>query len=156
LKGGIKYAPASSVRAQESISRATSKTAIAGGGSGGFHRFQQKTRDDDAGDFVVQAQRLLVTIQRPDADQDGDRWLAAKFFQEIVPVLGSKSGWVMAKCAPARLGVEALYFVLKIVGDRFTATPIVKFVAPPSVFPASRSPDFKRCRTLTRPTESTS
>ena len=44
------------------------ETAIARGGSGGFHRFQQGLGDNDAGDFVVQAQRLLVTIQRPDAD----------------------------------------------------------------------------------------
>src|SRR6266436_1783338 len=44
------------------------ETAIACGGSGALHRFQQRLGDDDAGDFVVQAQSLFVTIQRPDAD----------------------------------------------------------------------------------------
>src|SRR5260370_40683525 len=54
------------------------ETAIARGGSGRFHRFQQRLGDDDAGNLVVQAQSLFVTIQRPDADSDGDWWFAAK------------------------------------------------------------------------------
>src|SRR6266852_7071332 len=44
------------------------ETAIARGGSGGFHGFQKRIRNHDAGYFVVQAQRLLVTVERPDAD----------------------------------------------------------------------------------------
>src|SRR5882762_4220737 len=85
------------------------ETTIARGGPCGLHRFEQKLRDDDAGDFVVQAQRLLVAVERPDADQYGDRRLAAEFFQESVPVFGVEER--LSHCemrAGFDLGVEAL------------------------------------------------
>jgi len=79
---------------------------------------------------------LFVTIQRPDADNMG---IAAcrQFFQESASA-GSKSAgsW---KCAPARFGMEALDFVVKIVGDRIDATPIVKSLRHKRFPPPSRS-----------------
>jgi len=38
------------------------ESAVARGGSGGFHGLQQRLRNYDAGHFVVQPQRLLVTV----------------------------------------------------------------------------------------------
>ena len=106
------------MRAQASIWRATIEAAFARGGSGRFHRLQNRLRDDDAGNFVVQAQRLLVTIQRPDADEHGDGWLAAEFFHEGVPVLGIEKRLGHGEVrAGFDFGVEALDFVVEIVGD---------------------------------------
>src|ERR1700756_4847100 len=60
------------------------ETTIASGGARAFHRFQHRFRYDDAGDLVVQAQSLLVAVERPDADQDWNGGLAAEFFHEGV------------------------------------------------------------------------
>ena len=71
-------------------------------------RFQQGLRDDDAGHLVVEAQGLLVAVERPNADQYGNGRLAAEFFQERVPVLfamladgigGHRGGEVAAELA---------------------------------------------------------
>src|SRR5712692_3489930 len=64
------------------------ESAVARGGPRGFHGLQKGLGNDDAGDFIVQAKRLLVAVERPDADQHRNRRLAAKFFQESVPVFG--------------------------------------------------------------------
>jgi len=63
------------------------ETAIAGGGSGRFPSISAETRMTMPGTSLFK-RSACCNYQRPDADQDGDRWLAAKFFQEIVPVLG--------------------------------------------------------------------
>src|SRR5439155_14569486 len=64
------------------------ESTIARGGSSGFHGFQQSLGNDDPRHFVVQAQGLLVTVQRPDADAHGNVRLAAEFLQESMPVFG--------------------------------------------------------------------
>src|SRR6267378_1304923 len=93
------------------------KAAIARGGARAFHRFQQRLRDHDAGNFVVQAQRLLIAIERPDAYQHRDCRLPAESFQESVPMFGVEE-WLGHGEMRARfdLGVEALDFVVEIVG----------------------------------------
>src|SRR6202158_1112065 len=111
------------------------EAAIARGGSGGVHRLQQRLWDDDAGHFVVQAQRLLVAVERPDADQHWDCRLAAKFFQESVPMFGVEERLghrVMG--AGSDLGVEALDFVVEIVGNRIQGHADCKIRCAPQSF----------------------
>src|SRR6267378_4230842 len=111
------------------------ETTIARGGPCGLHRFEQRLRDDDAGHFVVQAQRLLVAVERPDADQHRDRRLAAEFFQKSVPVLGveERLGHRVMR-AGFDLGVEALDFVVEIVGYRIQCHADLKIRGAPESF----------------------
>src|SRR5439155_19248924 len=63
------------------------EAAIARSSSGSFHGLQQRLRNNHARHFVVQPQRLLIAIERPDPDQDGNGRLVAKLFQKRVPML---------------------------------------------------------------------
>src|SRR5271169_816746 len=67
------------------------EATVASGGAGGFERRENLRRDDDAGNFVVEAQRLLVAVERPDADEHRYRRLAAELFDKGVPVLRIKN-----------------------------------------------------------------
>ena len=94
------------------------EAAVAGSGTGGFHRGEHLRWNDDAGNFVVETESLLVAIERPDSDEHGDGWLATEFFDEGVPVLGIED-WLGHREMRAGFdfGVEAFNFVVEIIGN---------------------------------------
>ena len=112
------------------------ESAVASSGAGGFERRKNVLRNDDAGNFIVEAKCLFVTIERPDADEYGDRWLAAEFFHERVPMLGIEDGLSHREVRPGfDFGVEALDFIVEIVGDRVDGHADGKVGCAPERFP---------------------
>ena len=106
------------MRAQASISRATSKPRSRAAAPAASIDFSTGSWNDDAGNFVVEAQSLLVAVERPDADQHRDGGLAAEFFHEGVPVLGIEERLGHREVrAGFDFGVKAFDFVVEIVGD---------------------------------------
>src|SRR3990172_1743469 len=94
------------------------ESAIARGGAGRFHFLQHRRGNGNSGDFVVQAQGLLVAGERPHADHHGNRRRAAQPLQERMPVLGIEERLGHGKVgAGFDLGVKALDLVVEVFGD---------------------------------------
>ena len=145
------------MRDQASISRATSKPRSRAAVPAASRDFRSGSRNDDAGNFVVEAQRLLVAIERPDADEHGNGRFAAEFFDEGEPVLGIEQ-WLSHGEVRAGFdfGAEALDLVIEIVGDGIDGDADGEIGCAAESFAGPVGALIQSVRTLTRPTESTS
>src|SRR6266851_5009579 len=90
------------------------EATVARGSAGRFQGFQQRLRNYDSGNLIVEAQRLLVAVERPDADEYRNGRLATEFFYEGIPVLGIEERLGHGEVrAGFHLGMEALDFTFE-------------------------------------------